>query len=122
MDYRILGSFEVRAADGADVPLGSGKQRALLALLLLHANETVSSERLVHELWDGAPPPSATKILQNYVSRLRRALGDGMLVTRGHAYELRVERGELDVDRFRQQFEAVGVLSRPDSRRRLRPP
>jgi len=104
VDYRILGSFEIYD-DGVLVVPGTGRQRALLALLLLRANETVPSETLVDELWDGAPPASATKILQNYVSRLRRALGDGVLVTRGRGYALRVESGEVDVERFERELE-----------------
>jgi YVTN family beta-propeller protein len=103
VDYRILGSFEVY--DGGDpVTPGTGRQRSLLALLLLRANQTVQSETLVDELWE-SPPPSAAKILQNYVSQLRRALGDGVLVTRGRGYALRVEPGEVDVDRFVEQLE-----------------
>jgi YVTN family beta-propeller protein len=105
MNYRILGPLEVDV-DGVPVGIVGGKQAALLALLLLNANETVRSERLVEELWDGSPPPSAAKILQNYVSRLRRELGDGLLVTRGRGYELRVEPGELDVHRFTELLEA----------------
>lgn len=105
MNYRILGPLEVDV-DGVPLALVGGKQSALLAFLLLHANETVSSEKLVEELWDGSPPPSAPKIVQNYVSRLRRELGDGLLVTRGRGYELRVEPGELDVDRFTELLEA----------------
>jgi DNA-binding SARP family transcriptional activator/DNA-binding beta-propeller fold protein YncE len=103
VDYRILGSFEV-SDGGAPVTPGTGRQRALLALLLLRPNETVQSETLVDELWE-SPPPSATKILQNYVSQLRRTLGDGVLVTRGRGYALRVEPGEVDVDRFVAQLE-----------------
>lgn len=105
MNYRILGPLEVDV-DGVPIELVGGKQAALLAFFLLHPNETVSSEKLVEELWDGSPPRSATKILQNYVSRLRRDLGDGRLVTRGRGYELRLERGELDVDRFTELLEA----------------
>lgn len=105
MDYRILGPLEVDA-DGVPVELVGGRQSALLAFLLLHANETVPAERLVDELWDGSPPPSAHKILQHYVSRLRRDLGNGPLVTRGRGYELRVKPGELDVDRFAELLEA----------------
>ena len=105
MNYRILGPLEVEM-DGVPVVLVGGKQAALLAFLLLHTNKTVPSEELVEELWDGSPPASATKILQNYVSKLRRALPDGVLVTRGRGYELRVEPGELDVDRFTELLEA----------------
>jgi len=101
MDFRILGPLEVYDR-GKALPLGAGKQRAVLALLLLHANEVVSADRLIDELWGEAPPPPAAKILQNYVSQLRRPLSDGVLLTRGHGYVLRVEPGELDLDRFRQ--------------------
>ena len=99
MQYRILGPFAV-AKDGAEVVMGSGKQRALLALLLLHANEAVSTDRLIDQLWGESRSASATKVLQNYVSKLRRLLGDDVLITRAHGYELRVEPGELDLDRF----------------------
>ncbi len=104
MDFRILGPLEVRD-DGATLPLGGGKQRALLALLLLHPNEAVSTDRLIDELWGEQPPPTAGKILQNHVSQLRRVLSDGLLVTRGRGYALRVAAGELDLDRFRQGLE-----------------
>ena len=99
MQYRILGPLAV-AKDGSEVVIGSGKQRALLVLLVLHANEAVSTDRLIDQLWGESRSTSATKVLQNYVSRLRRLLGDGILITRPHGYELRVEPGELDADRF----------------------
>ena len=102
MEYRILGPFHV-ARDGVEVGLGSGKQRALLALLLLHANEAVSSDRLIDQLWGEAQATSSAKVLHNYVWSLRRLLGDGVLITRGRGYELRVEPGELDLDRFNDQ-------------------
>jgi DNA-binding SARP family transcriptional activator/ABC-type transport system substrate-binding protein len=99
MDYRILGPLEVAAGERV-VPLGAGRQRALLALLLLHRNEAVSSDRLIDELWGGHPPVTAAKILQNLVAQLRRTLGDGAVVTRGHDYVLLVAPGDLDVDTF----------------------
>ena len=99
MKYRILGPLDV-AKDGSEVVLGSGKQRALLALLLLHANEAISTDSLIDQLWGETRSTSAVKVLQNYVSKLRRLLGDGVLITRAHGYELRVEPGELDLDRF----------------------
>ena len=99
MQYRILGPLAV-AKDDSEIVIGSGKQRALLALLLLNANEAVSTDRLIDQLWGESRSTSATKVLQNYVSKLRRLLGDGVLITRAHGYELRVEPGELDVDRF----------------------
>jgi YVTN family beta-propeller protein len=102
MDFRIMGPLEVLDQERV-LDVGGGKQRAVLALLLLHANEVVSSDRLIDELWPDQPPPSAAKIVQAHVSRLRKALdgdGDGILLTRGHGYLLRVEPGQLDLDRF----------------------
>src|ERR1700722_8092777 len=117
MDYRILGPLEVYDRDCA-VELGGDKQRALLAVLLTHAGEGVSADRLIDDLWGDRPPPAAPEGLPGHVSRLRKALagprsapgdagGDGsrvtqgVLLTRGHGYLLRVEPGELDLDRFR---------------------
>lgn len=90
---RILGPLEV-ADDGRVLSLGSGRQLALVGLLLLHRNEVVSTERLVDELWGDSPPPTAGKIVRNYVSLLRKELGE-RLVTRPPGYLLRVEPGEL---------------------------
>jgi YVTN family beta-propeller protein len=108
MDFRILGPLEV--LDGErPLDVGGGKQRSVLALLLMRANEVVSSDQLIDELWPDQQPPSATKIVQAHVSRLRKALdgaGEGILLTRGRGYLLRVEPGELDVDRFRRLLDA----------------
>src|SRR2546425_9363931 len=96
MNFRILGPLEVLDEERV-LDVGGGKQRAVLALLHLHANEVVSSDRLIDELWPDEPPPSAAKIIQVHVSRLRKALdgtGDGILLTRGHGYVLRVEPGQ----------------------------
>src|SRR5438034_8807621 len=104
MDFRILGPLEV-LDDERPLDVGGGKQRSVLAVLLLHANEVVSSDRLIDELWPDEPPPSAPKIVQAHVSRLRKALdgaGAGILLTRGHGYELRVEPDQLDVRRFQK--------------------
>lgn len=114
MDYRILGPPEVLAGD-RPVDLGGQKQRAVLAILLLHANEPVSVDSLVDGVWGERPPATAVKTTQGYIARLRRALeqgepktegsSNGMLITRGHGYLLRVEPGELDIDRFRALVE-----------------
>jgi len=74
----------------------------LLALLLLNRNQVVSTDRLIDELWDESPPATATKTLQVYVSQLRKELGPDRLVTRPPGYLLRVEEGELDLERFEQ--------------------
>jgi DNA-binding SARP family transcriptional activator len=73
MDFHILGPLEV-LAEGRVVRVGGGKQRALLALLLLHANETLSTDRLIDELWGDQPPTTAAKSVQVHISRLRKAL------------------------------------------------
>jgi hypothetical protein len=99
MEFRILGPLEIVGEHGP-VTLHRGKEQALLAFMLLHANELLPSERLIDELWDERPPATAPKILQNAVSQLRRALGDGRLETRAPGYVFHLEAGELDLDRF----------------------
>jgi DNA-binding SARP family transcriptional activator len=101
MDFRLLGPLEVLEHDRL-LALGGGRQRSLLAVLLLHANEVVSNDRLIDALWGQSPPPTAAKTVQVYVSRLRKELGDGRLVTRAPGYLLTVERSELDLRRFEQ--------------------
>jgi YVTN family beta-propeller protein len=101
MEFRILGPLEV-VEDGRPVSIRRGKEQALLAYLLLHANDVVPSARLIDALWDERPPPTASKILQNAVSHLRKQLGDGRLLTRDPGYILRVEKDELDLQRFEQ--------------------
>jgi DNA-binding SARP family transcriptional activator len=108
MEFRILGPLEVRAESGRTLDL-AGKQRTLLALLLLNANEAVSTDRLIDDLWDGKPPETAGKALQVYVSQLRKLLGKDRLQTRSPGYLLRVDRDELDADRF-QRLHQEGKL------------
>jgi YVTN family beta-propeller protein len=99
IDFRILGPLEVQE-NGRLAPLGGTKQRALLAILLLHRGEVVSVDRLIDELWGERPPGTATKTVQVYVSRLRKDLGQGVVLTRGHGYVLDVEPEQLDAARF----------------------
>jgi len=101
LSFHVLGPLEVRDG-GRALALGGGHQRALLAVLLLHANEVVSADRLIDALWGAAPPPTAAKTVQVYVSRLRKELGDGRLVTRAPGYALQVERSEVDLAKFEQ--------------------
>jgi DNA-binding SARP family transcriptional activator len=115
MDFRILGPLDVRDGDQA-VALAVGRQRALLALLIVNANETVSTDRIVEELWGEESPPTAPKVIQNHVSQLRRGLGDGLLVTDGSGYRLRVDPGSLDVDRFEELLaDGRSALERGDA-------
>ena len=106
MDFRILGPLEVLDEGGA-IALGGSKQRALLALLLLHVNETLSTDRLIDELWGERPPANAAKTVQMQIVRLRKALagqaGDGpaeLVVTRERGYELRLDPDRVDSHRF----------------------
>jgi DNA-binding SARP family transcriptional activator len=99
MEFRILGPLEV-LADGHGVDLGGRKQRALLALLLFEANRSVSRERLIDALWEDEPTATAAKALQVYVSQLRKLLGKERLSTQPTGYLLRVDPGELDLERF----------------------
>jgi DNA-binding SARP family transcriptional activator len=101
MDFRVLGPLEV-GGDRGTLELGGIKQRSVLALLLLHANEVVSADRLIDALWGASPPLTARKTIQVYVSRLRAALGGDRLVTRPGGYVLYVETDELDLARFEQ--------------------
>jgi YVTN family beta-propeller protein len=98
MKFRLLGPPEV-ASDGRRVTLGGAKQQAVLVYLLLHRNEIVSTERLVGELWPDEDPRRAAKALQMHVLGLRKVLEPERLETHGRGYRLRVDPGELDVDR-----------------------
>jgi DNA-binding SARP family transcriptional activator len=102
MDFRILGPLEV--VDG-EIPLrlAGRRQRALLALLLLHANEVLSGDRLIEDVWGDKPPATGANALQARVSQLRKALAPvarEVLVTQPPGYLLRVNTGELDAECF----------------------
>ena len=100
MEFLILGPLDARDG-GRTLPLGGAKQRALLALLLLHANEVVSSDRLIEELWSGSGSRDGGKALSVAVARLRKVLApDDLLVTRPPGYELRLGPDQLDLRHF----------------------
>src|SRR5215217_1369875 len=100
MEFKVLGPLEVRR-DGRALELPGGKPRAVLAVLLLHANEPVSAERLAVALWGEDAPARAPRTVQVYVSRLRKALGEKEMLTTSRAgYRLRVQPRELDLERF----------------------
>ena len=99
MDFRLLGPLEV-LRDQVPVRIAAGKQRALLAILLLNANRTVSREQLIDSLWGENVPESAQKMVQIQVSQLRKALPEPRLHTRQPGYMLEVREDELDVARF----------------------
>jgi len=111
-DFRLLGPFEV-LEDDRPVDLPQGKPRALLARLLLDAGRVVSAETLVESLWGDPAPPSAPKVLQVYVSQLRKALGPERIETRPPGYSLRAERDEYDLGRFETLADAARATSDP---------
>lgn len=114
MEFRILGPLEVEAR-GQTLPLGGPKQRALMALLVTHANRVVSVDRLIEGLWGAAPPARASETIQVYVSQLRKQLEPDrkpglpyqVLVSRRPGYLVRVGPDELDTYRFERQRDAA---------------
>jgi DNA-binding SARP family transcriptional activator len=113
MDFRLLGTLEVLES-GHAIDVGAAKPRALLAVLLLNANRVVSNDHLIHALWGERAPGTAQKALQVYVSHLRKNLGPERILTRAPGYELKVEPGELDLERFEE------LVSHGDIREALR--
>jgi WD40 repeat protein/DNA-binding SARP family transcriptional activator len=108
LEIEVLGRVDL-LIDGRAVPLGGSKQRAVLAMLALRANHTVSTDELIDGLWGEGPPASAAKNVQLHVSRLRKAFGtDGAgarIVTRGRGYELQVAEDAVDATRFERLVE-----------------
>ena len=112
MNFRILGTLQAEV-DGEPVDLGPPKQRALLALLLLNANQLVATDRLIDLIWGEAAPRTAAHSVQIYVSALRKLLADeGRIETRSPGYRLKLHPDELDSLRFQKLIEGseVGAL------------
>src|SRR3954467_11214334 len=109
MDISVLGPMEA-GAGGRPLSLGGGKPRALLAMLALQAGSPVSTDHLIEGLWGESPPATATKMIQIFVSQVRKALdasGDaGRLLTRGRGYELRIAPDDVDALRFERLLAA----------------
>ena len=121
MEFRILGPLEVIDGD-ATVALGGVRQRALLAILLLNANEVVSADRLIDELWGERSPESGRGALQVRVSQLRKALGEGggRLLTRAPGYVLSLDRDQLDLQRFERLVREAAAAEPPAAAEKLR--
>jgi len=119
MEFGLLGPVEVRV-DGATLPLGAAKQRALLALLLLDANRTVARERLIDGLWGDDPPESAVKGIQLYVSNLRKLLPPGTIVTQPSGYLVEIEPERIDLVRFERLVASARKSDPATAARRLR--
>jgi len=115
MEFRVLGPLDARLGDESLV-LGGGKQRAVLAVLLLRAGEVVPVERLVDEVWGTDPPPSAAHTLESYVSRIRQLLnGHGpTLVRRGAGYALELDSASLDARDFLEVHEQAAIAAAMD--------
>ena len=107
MEFHVLGQIEV-IEDGRRLAIASGRQLALLAFLLVHANRIVSADRIIDELWGDEPPESGAKAVAFHVSRLRDSLepgrprgsSNGILATEPAGYVLRVEPEQIDAVRF----------------------
>jgi DNA-binding SARP family transcriptional activator len=93
-------------SDGQAIDLGGSKQRALLGVLLLHANQVVSRDRLIDALWEEQSPDRPEKALQVYVSQLRKLIGRDRIETKAPGYRLRLHEGELDLQRSEARIEA----------------
>jgi DNA-binding SARP family transcriptional activator len=99
LEFRILGPLEI-ADESGSIALSGQKQRALLGLLLIHAGEVLSTDRIVDELWGEQPPRTAMTSLQNFVSQLRKVLPPDVVVTKPPGYLIRIEPDQLDLRRF----------------------
>jgi DNA-binding SARP family transcriptional activator len=119
MEFRILGTLEARR-DGVPLSPGGRKERALLALLLLHANEPVSRAALIDGLWGERPPETAAKALQVYVSQLRRALGRELVLTHPGGYRLVLEPDALDLSRFERLTSEARTVAPAEASAKLR--
>ena len=105
MRFGLLGPLEVRT-DEKVLHLGGAKQRALLAILLIHANEVVSRDRLLEEIWPDRSPGDAAHSLDHQISRLRKVLDPpDLLATRSGGYLLNVDLGDIDLHRFEEYLE-----------------
>jgi DNA-binding SARP family transcriptional activator len=119
-EFRILGPLEVIAADGEPLALGGQRQRAVLTVLLLHANDVVSTAFLFDALWGEQPPRTATTSLQNSISALRKLLGADLLQTRHPGYRLVVDPESIDLGRFERLVASARGLDPPERAERLR--
>ena len=119
MEIRLLGAIEASVNDGA-VALGPPQQRAVLAMLALQVNRTVSTDRLIEGLWDERAPASAHKLVQLYVSHLRKLLDgcDAEIVTRGRGYELQLAADRVDAARFERLVTAAADADAPNGEAR----
>jgi DNA-binding SARP family transcriptional activator len=119
MDFRLLGPLEV-FEDDRPLALGGVKPRSVLAILLMRANEVVTTDQLIDEIWGGMPPAKAAKNIQVQVSRLRKVLDSGRLTTGPGGYVLHVEPDEFDVARFERLAAEAGSAAPQSAADKLR--
>jgi DNA-binding SARP family transcriptional activator/class 3 adenylate cyclase len=106
LTIRLLGPLDVERG-GEVVAVAGQKQRAVLALLALHAGEVLPTEMLIDRLWGENPPRTAPTSLQNAISHLRKVLGAGSVVTRPRGYALALDRQQVDAHRFETLLETA---------------
>lgn len=117
IEFCLLGPLMVRRRSAA-VPVPRGKQRMILAILLLNAGQVVRVDELAETLWASGPPPSGPVAVQNYVMRLRNTLGDigrARIITQPPGYLIRVQAEELDLSRFEALLDAAREAAQEDS-------
>jgi DNA-binding SARP family transcriptional activator len=119
LEFRILGPLEV-SGEGGLLSLGGQKQRAVLAALLLDAGRVVSTDRLIDAVWGEHPPATAATSLQNFVSQLRKQVGQDVLVTRPPGYALRIAPDQLDLERFNRLVDEAKRAEPGERARKLR--
>ena len=113
MEFCVLGPLQV-FEDGRPLALGGRRQRVVLGVLLASANEVVSTERLIDDVWGEEPPETARKSLQVYISRLRKILGDDVIEAQGAGYVLHTMPDALDAGRFERLAREGHDLLRSD--------
>src|SRR5260221_7302158 len=99
VEFRVLGPLEVVGPAGP-IAIASGRQRAILALLILELGRTVSTDRLIDEVWGDEPPASVRQALRVHIAGLRKALGPGRIETRPSGYRMAAEDASVDLTRF----------------------
>ncbi|WP_157251362.1 AfsR/SARP family transcriptional regulator [Nonomuraea typhae] len=118
MRFGVLGSVEAWR-DGVRTEIGTPRNRAVLARLLLSRGKVIPLDRLIDDLWEGEAPPQALSSLRTFVCQLRRVLDPGLLVTEPGGYALHLPEQDVDSARFERLFRQAGAAGDPASALRL---
>jgi DNA-binding SARP family transcriptional activator/ABC-type glycerol-3-phosphate transport system substrate-binding protein len=116
MRFKVLGPLEVTGLDGGPIALGGPKQRAVLAQLIVRANELVTADALIDQVWSGDPPEAARGTIHSYISHLRKSLGPERIEGRPPGYVLHVSADELDAERFKALLREARLANGSPSR------